>query len=284
MSVEIIRTVRELRARTGEWRRAGETIALIPTMGALHEGHLSLAREGLKQSNHAVLSIFVNPQQFSPNEDFDSYPRTFEDDVAKFESVGGNLIWAPTPDEMYRPGFATHVQPGGAAEGLETDFRPHFFRGVATVCCKLFTQTQPDIALFGEKDYQQLRVVTQMVRDLDLPLKVVGCPTIREADGLAMSSRNAYLSSDERKTATRLYDVISKVAADVGAGRAAHASCREAAEALRSAGFGQIDYVVVRDSETLGDITQPLARPARVLAAAWLGKTRLIDNLACLPR
>lgn len=284
MSVEIIRTVRELRARTGEWRRAGETIALIPTMGALHEGHLSLAREGLKQSNHAVLSIFVNPQQFSPNEDFDSYPRTFEDDVAKFESVGGNLIWAPTPDEMYRPGFATHVQPGGAAEGLETDFRPHFFRGVATVCCKLFTQTQPDIALFGEKDYQQLRVVTQMVRDLDLPLKVVGCPTIREADGLAMSSRNAYLSSDERKTATRLYDVISKVAADVGAGRAAHASCKEAAEALRSAGFGQIDYVVVRDSETLGDITQPLARPARVLAAAWLGKTRLIDNLACLPR
>lgn len=284
MSVEIIRTVRELRARTGEWRRAGETIALIPTMGALHEGHLSLAREGLKQSNHAVLSIFVNPQQFSPNEDFDSYPRTFEDDVAKFESVGGNLIWAPTPDEMYRPGFATHVQPGGAAEGLETDFRPHFFRGVATVCCKLFTQTQPDIALFGEKDYQQLRVVTQMVRDLDLPLKVVGCPTIREADGLAMSSRNAYLSSDERKTATRLYDVISKVAADVGAGRAAHASCKEAAQALRSAGFGQIDYVVVRDSETLGDITQPLARPARVLAAGWLGKTRLIDNLACLPR
>lgn len=284
MSVEIIRTVRELRARTGEWRRAGETIALIPTMGALHEGHLSLAREGLKQSNHAVLSIFVNPQQFSPNEDFDSYPRTFEDDVAKFESVGGNLIWAPTPDEMYRPGFATHVQPGGAAEGLETDFRPHFFRGVATVCCKLFTQTQPDIALFGEKDYQQLRVVTQMVRDLDLPLKVVGCPTIREADGLAMSSRNAYLSSDERKTATRLYDVISKVAADVGAGRAAHASCKEAAEALRSAGFGQIDYVVVRDSGTLGEITQPLARPARVLAAAWLGKTRLIDNLACLPR
>ena len=284
MSVEIIRTVRDLRARTAEWRRAGETIALIPTMGALHEGHLSLAREGLRRADRAVMSIFVNPQQFSPNEDFDSYPRTFEDDVAKFERAGGHVIWAPTPDEMYRPGFATHVQPAGAAAGLETDFRPHFFRGVATVCCKLFTQTQPDIALFGEKDYQQLRVVSQMVRDLDLPLEIVGCPTVREADGLAMSSRNAYLSAAERATATRLFDVISKVAADVGKGRAADESCGEAADALRSAGFGEIDYVVVRDSETLAEITQPLARPARVLAAAWLGKTRLIDNVACPAR
>ena len=279
--VEIVSTVRELREKTAEWRRAGEQISLVPTMGALHEGHLSLVREGLKRTSRAVMSIFVNPQQFAPNEDFSKYPRTFEDDVAKFESAGGHLIWAPTPNEMYRPGFATHVQPAGAATGLETDFRPHFFRGVATVCCKLFTQTLPDIALFGEKDFQQLAVVRQMVRDLDLPLEIVGCPTIREADGLAMSSRNAYLSDDERQTARHLHQIITQTAETVAGGGPADAACATASAALEEAGFRGIDYVAFRDSETLEPISQPLVRPARVLAAAWLGKTRLIDNVAC---
>jgi pantoate--beta-alanine ligase len=280
-AVEIVRTVAELRAATAAWRKAGHSIALVPTMGALHEGHLSLARRGLERASRCVMSIFVNPQQFAPNEDFGSYPRTFEDDVAKFAGVGGHLIWAPTPDEMYRPGFATHVQPAGAAEGLETDFRPHFFRGVATVCCKLFTQSLPDIALFGEKDYQQLAVVKQMVRDLDLPLEIVGCPTVREDDGLAMSSRNAYLSGDERATAARLFEIISKAADDVAGGGDVADCCQAAAAALEAAGFATVDYVAVRDSETLAPVSQPLERPARVLAAAWLGKTRLIDNVAC---
>jgi len=281
--VTMVRTRAELRAVVRAWRQADETVALVPTMGALHTGHLSLAARGLERCSRCVMSIFVNPQQFSPTEDFDSYPRTFEDDVAKFEAVGGHLIWAPTAGEMYPDGFATHVVPGGAAAGLETDFRPHFFRGVATVCCKLFTQTLPDIALFGEKDYQQLCVVTQMVRDLDLPLEIVGCPTVREPDGLAMSSRNAYLSADERRTAVAMYAALVDVAANIDAGQPIEAACSDGRSALEKAGFGTIDYLAVRDAETFTPVTEPLARPARVLAAAWLGKTRLIDNIACGP-
>lgn len=281
--VQIVRKTHELRAVVKSWRQDGQSVALVPTMGALHEGHLSLAHEALKRCDRVIMSIFVNPTQFSPEEDLDSYPRTFEDDVDKFGAAGGHLIWAPTANEMYPEGFATRIIPKGAAEGLETDFRPHFFGGVATVCCKLFTQTLPDYAMFGEKDYQQLCVVRQMVRDLDLPLEIVGCPTVREADGLAMSSRNAYLSVSERKTAAHIYDVICDVARKVESGGHIMEACQTAEAALKTAGFGQIDYVAVRDAETLEAAIGVADRPLRVLAAAWLGKTRLIDNVPAGP-
>ncbi len=263
--VAVVRTVPDLRRSMAEWRRQGLSIALLPTMGALHAGHLALAAEGLRRCDRLVTSIFVNPAQFAPQEDFGSYPRTFEQDLAKLAEAGGHLVWAPTADVMYPEGFATRVAPSGAAEGLETDFRPHFFGGVATVCCKLFTQTLPDIAMFGEKDYQQLCVVRQMARDLDLPLEIVGHPTVREADGLAMSSRNAYLS----------------VARDVEAGASVEAAEAGGIEALEKAGFGPVDYVAVRDAATLREVPAFDGRPLRVLAAAWLGKTRLIDNVGC---
>lgn len=279
-SAQVVRTTRELRAIVKDWRRDGHSVALVPTMGALHAGHLSLAKAGLERCDRAIMSIFVNPAQFAEGEDLDSYPRTFEDDVEKFADVGGHLIWAPTVGEMYPEGFATRITPQGAAQGLETEFRPHFFSGVATVCCKLFTQALPDYAMFGEKDYQQLCVVRQMVRDLDLPLEIVGCPTIREPDGLAMSSRNAYLSAEERKVAVVIYEAISKVAHDVADGTDVDRACLDAGTTIARAGFREIDYVVVRDAETLAPVERPVARPARVLAAAWLGETRLIDNVA----
>ncbi len=283
--VEVVRTVGELRKIVRQWRSEGLKVALVPTMGALHEGHLSLAREGLARADRCVASIFVNPAQFSPEEDFSTYPRTFEDDLAKFANVGGHLIWAPTAGEMYPEGFATRVAPEGAALGLETDFRPHFFGGVATVCCKLFTQVLPDYAMFGEKDYQQLAVVTQMVRDLDLPLEIIGCETIREADGLAMSSRNAYLSADERAKATLIYQTINQVGESVAKGDAIDTAAKAGEQALRDGGFDPVDYVAVRDAGTLAPVTSLDGRPLRVLAAAWLGSTRLIDNVAVpMPR
>lgn len=281
--VQIVRTTKELRSVVAAWRRDGHGVALVPTMGALHAGHLSLAQEALKRSSRVIMSIFVNPTQFAADEDLDSYPRTFEDDVDKFASAGGHLIWAPTPSEMYPEGFATRILPEGAAKGLETDARPHFFGGVATVCCKLFTQTLPDFAMFGEKDYQQLSVMRQMVRDLDLPLEIVGCPTVREADGLAMSSRNAYLSNDERKAAVAIYTAITDVAQQIELGADIDGASQSARQALQAAGFGQIDYVAVRDAESLEAVTSVADRPLRVLAAAWLGKTRLIDNVAAGP-
>ncbi len=281
-AVPHVRTVAELRAVVQAWRAAGDTVALVPTMGALHEGHLSLARYGKSRCTRVVTSIFVNPTQFAPTEDFSSYPRTFDGDLAKLATVGCDLVWAPTADVMYPEGFATMIVPDGAAQGLETDFRPHFFRGVATVCCKLFTQVAPDVAVFGEKDYQQLCVVTQMARDLDLPLEVVGRPTVREADGLAMSSRNAYLAADERKVAVAMITALSDVAAAVRAGGDVEAACAIHSQALLNAGFKSVDYLTVRDAGTLKP-PSPDTPPSelRILAAAWLGKTRLIDNIAC---
>jgi len=229
----------------------------------------------------AVASVFVNPTQFAPHEDFDRYPRDEAGDLAKLASVGCDLVWAPDRAQMYPEGFATKVVPGGAAEGLESDFRPHFFAGVATVCCKLFTQVAPDVAVFGEKDYQQLAVVRQMVRDLDLPLQIAGAETVREADGLAMSSRNAYLSPEERRIAPLIHRTIGEVAvAAAGSGNLAEAVA-EGRAALVRAGF-KIDYLEVRDAETLRTVATGTGRPLRVLAAAWLGKTRLIDNVAVL--
>jgi len=282
-SVPYVRTIPELRAITAKWRAAGETVALVPTMGALHEGHLSLARHGKSVCDRLITSIFVNPAQFTAGEDLDTYPRTFESDLAKLADLDCDLVWAPTPDVVYPEGFATYVVPAGAAEGLETDFRPHFFRGVATVCCKLFTQTQADVAVFGEKDYQQLCVIQQMVRDLDLPIRIDGRPTVREADGLAMSSRNAYLSPDERKTAVTIHHALREVAKTVRTGGDMEAACKAHSDALIAAGFKSVDYLTVRDATTL----KPAEAGAdlenlRVLAAAWLGKTRLIDNVSCV--
>ena len=276
-TVPFVSTVAELRAITAGWRKAGDTIALIPTMGALHEGHLALAREGRRRCRRVVASIFVNPTQFAPTEDFASYPRTFDSDRAKLATIGCDLVWAPTVPEMYPDGFATRIAAEGAARGLESDFRPHFFGGVATVCCKLFTQVGPDIAVFGEKDYQQLQVVKQLVRDLDLPLEIVGHETIREPDGLAMSSRNAYLSADERRTAREVPQTLAALVAAVREGTPAETACLAARDALTRAGF-KVDYVEVRDAVSLG--APDPAKPRRALVAAWLGRTRLIDNMA----
>ena len=278
-TIAVTRTVAELRRTVAGWRRAGETVALIPTMGALHEGHLELVRLAKRRCARAVISIFVNPAQFAPTEDFNTYPRTFETDCAMLEGVGGDLVWAPTAGEMYPDGFATRIAPAGAAEGLETDFRAHFFGGVTTVCCKLFGQVGADVAVFGEKDYQQLCVIQQMVRDLNLPLEIVGAPTVREADGLAMSSRNRYLSPDERARAVAINRAVNAVAG-AAAGTRLGDAIAEGRAALTQAGFGPIDYLEVRDAQTLRAWTPGSGRPGRVLAAAWLGKTRLIDNVA----
>lgn len=280
--ITVVDTVAGLRQHIAAWRKAGQTVAVVPTMGALHEGHLELVRTAKRHADRAVTSIFVNPAQFAPTEDFDKYPRTFESDLQKLAGVSCDLVWAPTKPVMYPDGFDTYIIPGGAAEGLETDFRPHFFRGVATVCTKLFTQTGADFAMFGEKDYQQLCVIKQVVRDLDLPLKIVGVPTVREADGLAMSSRNAYLSADERARAVTIHTAINDVAASAAGGNdgAIAAAIAKAEAALKAVGFGKIDYVAVRDAETLKAWDRASGRKGRVLAAAWLGKTRLIDNVA----
>jgi pantoate--beta-alanine ligase len=280
-AVSVVRSLGPLRARVQAWREAGESVALVPTMGALHRGHLELVQLAKVRCRRAVASVFVNPTQFAPHEDFDRYPRDEAGDLAKLASVGCDLVWAPDRAQMYPEGFATKVVPGGAAEGLESDFRPHFFAGVATVCCKLFTQVAPDVAVFGEKDYQQLAVVRQMVRDLDLPLQIAGAETVREADGLAMSSRNAYLSPEERRIAPLIHRTIGEVAvAAAGSGNLAEAVA-EGRAALVRAGF-KVDYLEVRDAETLRTVAPGTGRPLRVLAAAWLGKTRLIDNVAVL--
>lgn len=308
-NLQIVRTVSALRDRVKAWREAGESVALVPTMGALHSGHLQLVREATKRADHAVVSIFVNPTQFAPNEDLARYPRDEDGDAAKLAAEGCELVWAPTPADMYPEGFATRIVPGGAALGLEADFRPHFFPAVATVCCKLFSAVTPDVAVFGEKDYQQLCVVRQMVRDLNLPLEIAGMPTVREADGLALSSRNAYLSADERAIAPALNRVLVELAQKAATAvcepqstgakprpkelvphprerdkvvelPAIAALCSEAVEALIAAGFSKVDYVAVREAETLNVVSAPGERRLRILAAAWLGQTRLIDNVA----
>ena len=278
-SVKTVRTVSALRKVIATWRAAGETVALVPTMGALHEGHLSLVRLAKKKADRVVVSIFVNPTQFAPAEDLARYPRDEAGDVAKLASVGADLAWAPPVEEMYPEGFSTLVHPGSAAEGLEGAVRPHHFGGVATVCCKLFSQVTPDIAVFGEKDYQQLCVLRQMVRDLNLPLAIVAAPTKRERNGLALSSRNRYLPAAERSVAPALFAAISEVAMRVKRGDKIAAACREAEKAMIAAGFTSVDYIEVRDAETLAPPDSAKVGKLRILAAARLGKTRLIDNV-----
>ncbi|MBZ9962987.1 pantoate--beta-alanine ligase [Mesorhizobium sp. BR1-1-2] len=273
----VVDTVAGLRARIRDWRRDGLRVAMVPTMGALHEGHLSLVRIALERAERCVVSIFVNPTQFAPSEDLDKYPRQLARDLDQLALAGADLAYTPGVGEMYPAGFATKISVGGPSAGLESDFRPTFFDGVATVVAKLFLQTSPDVAVFGEKDYQQLCVVRQLCRDLDLPVEIIGAPTIRDAHGLAMSSRNAYLGEAELQIARRLNVVLRKAAAALAAGADQNGATGEASRALLSAGFQKVDYVEVRESRTLGPWRR--GQEGRLLAAAWLGKTRLIDNV-----
>jgi len=276
----VARTVPTLRRALSPWRMGGERIALVPTMGALHRGHLKLVAEARRRARRVVVSIFVNPTQFAPHEDFGSYPRTFASDLAALAEARADLVWAPTAEVMYPPGFATRIAPEGAATaGLEDKFRPHFFGGVCTVVAKLFLQTAPDIAMFGQKDYQQLRVVTQMAKDLDLPLKVIGIPTVREKDGLALSSRNAYLSEEERARAPTLYRVLKAAATGIKAGKPIARVLDAGRAEITAAGFA-LDYLEARHALTLAPIVSRGDGPIRLLVAAKIGKTRLIDNLA----
>lgn len=273
------RTVPGLRKTIAAMRRKGDRVALVPTMGALHDGHLSLVRTARKRARRVVVSIFVNPAQFAPTEDFSSYPRTFKSDLAALTALGVDLVWAPTAAAMYPEGFSTRIAPAGPANaGLEDRFRPHFFGGVATVVAKLFTQVQPDFAIFGEKDYQQLKVVTQMARDLDLGVKVVPVATVREKDGLAMSSRNAYLSDANRKIAPTLNRVLKDSAKRIKAGEPVEAVLGDGRGAITHAGFA-LDYLEARHAETLAPIQSRKDGPIRLLVAAKIGQTRLIDNI-----
>ncbi|MFO1122139.1 MAG: pantoate--beta-alanine ligase [Hyphomicrobiales bacterium] len=279
MKPKIVRSVASLRRETRAWRKQHLTYAVVPTMGALHEGHLTLVREGLNRADRCIATIFVNPKQFAATEDLGRYPRDEEADVKKLAQAGCTLIFAPTPEDMYPPGFSTTVSLAGPAKaGLEDRFRPQFFDGVATVVSKLFIQIGADFAMFGEKDYQQLMVVTQMARDLDIPIEVVGIPTVREDDGLAMSSRNRYLSAAERRQAIAIHEALMLAAEKIRAGIDAQTATRSATRALTTQGF-RVDYVTARNAATLA-VPDARGEPLRLLAAAWLGKTRLIDNIA----
>ncbi len=277
---QIARSLPALRRALDGLRARKASLALVPTMGALHEGHLALVRLAKRRADRVAVSIFVNPTQFAPTEDFGAYPRTFKADVAKLAAEGVDLVWNPDASVMYPDGFATRVAPEGPAlAGLEDRFRPHFFGGVATVVTKLFTQVRPDIAIFGQKDYQQLAVVTRMARDLDLGVKVVGMPTVRERDGLAMSSRNVYLTPQQRRAAPALYAAMKDAKARLRRGEAVASVMATEIAAIEAVGF-KVDYFEARHAETLAPISSIEDGPVRLLVAARIGSTRLIDNAA----
>ncbi|CAA7612966.1 pantoate--beta-alanine ligase [Magnetospirillum sp. SS-4] len=278
--LDIVRSVAELRARVRYWRDQGLTIGMVPTMGALHQGHLSLVVKALEHADRVVTSVFVNPTQFGPNEDFSRYPRQEARDAELLEGAGCHLLFAPTVAEMYPDGFATSISVSGVSEGLCGDVRPGHFSGVATVVTKLLLQCLPDVAVFGEKDYQQLAVIRRFTRDLDIPVAILGAPTLREADGLAMSSRNAYLSAGDRAVAPALLRALTGIADGLRSGARASDLCPRAVGELLKAGFASVDYVEVRDADTLTP-AETAERPVRILAAARLGATRLIDNIGC---
>jgi pantoate--beta-alanine ligase len=274
---KVARTLRALDRARAEFRSA--TVALVPTMGALHAGHLALVRRARQRADRVIVSIFVNPTQFAPHEDLASYPRTFADDLAALAGERVDLIWAPSVAVVYPDGFATRIAPEGAAKaGLEDAFRPHFFGGVATVVAKLFLQCRPDFAFFGEKDFQQLKVVTRLARDLDLRMRIIGVPTVREPDGLAMSSRNAYLSEAERAVAPVLYRTLKNCAQGISAGSSVAKVLAGGRKAIAAAGFA-LDYLEARNAETLAPLGKHGDEPIRLLVAARLGRTRLIDNI-----
>ncbi|MCV3209690.1 pantoate--beta-alanine ligase [Mesorhizobium sp. YC-39] len=273
----VVDSVTALRAQIRDWRRDGLSVAMVPTMGALHDGHISLVEIALEKADRCVVSIFINPTQFAPSEDLDKYPRQLARDLERLRQVGAQLAFTPDVTQMYPAGFATKISVGGPTAGLESDFRPTFFDGVATVVAKLFLQASPNCAVFGEKDYQQLCVVRQLCRDLDLPVEIIGAPTVRDAHGLAMSSRNAYLSEAELDVARQLNAILRRAAVTLAAGSDEDSAIAEASRALVKAGFDKVDYVAARESLTLAPWRH--GRDGRLLAAAWLGKTRLIDNV-----
>jgi pantoate--beta-alanine ligase len=279
-SLPIVRTVADLRAHVIAWRREGLRIGFVPTMGALHEGHLSLVRLARTKADRVVASVFVNPTQFGPNEDFDAYPRDEARDADLLAGAGCHLLFAPSVAEMYPPGASTTVTVSGVSEPLDGQARPGHFAGVATVVTKLLNQCAPHVAVFGEKDFQQLAVIRRLVRDLDIPVEIVGGPTARAADGLALSSRNAYLTEVERSVAPRLNAVLREVLASVRAGEPVEAAEQAAVAELLVAGFRKVDYVEARTPDTLERLGPGRASgPVRVLGAAHLGPTRLIDNV-----
>ncbi len=270
---------REVAGMRASAKTKGAKIGFVPTMGALHDGHLQLVKHAKSLCDKVVVSIFVNPLQFAPTEDLDRYPRQEGKDVAMLQDVGCDLVYLPTPDVLYPKGFVSRIEMDGPAKGLESDFRPQFFSGVATVVSKLFNQVRPDVAVFGEKDYQQLAVIRAMVRDFDMEIDIIGYPTVRENDGLALSSRNAYLSTEERAVAPKLFEALQRVRDAANGNEDAVKVIEEAKQGLIDAGFQRIDYLALRDAETLGEVTAE-TKTRRVLVAAWLGKTRLIDNIS----
>jgi pantoate--beta-alanine ligase len=278
--LRVIKALPKLRRAIADFRTRRETVALVPTMGALHAGHLSLVRIAQQRADRTIVSIFVNPAQFAPHEDLATYPRTFSADSAALAAIKADLVWSPNVATMYPDGFATRIVPEGPATiGLEDKFRPHFFAGVATVVAKLLIQCEPDFALFGEKDYQQLKVVTQLARDLGLKTRIVGAPIIREADGLALSSRNRYLSPQQRAVAPVLHRVLKECATAIAAGKPIAAVLRHARDTITKTGF-VVDYLEARDADSLVPVGTSRSGKIRLLVAARIGTTRLIDNIA----
>jgi len=277
-SLVTVRDVDGLREQVRSWKAAGQSVALVPTMGALHRGHVHLMERARAMAGRVIATIFVNPTQFGPLEDFSAYPRQEARDVEMLAKAGVHVLFAPDAAAMYPPGFATAVRVAGLTEVLCGPLRPGHFEGVATVVTKLLLQAQPDVALFGEKDFQQLAVIKRFTADLNIPVQIIGVPTVRESDGLAMSSRNAYLSAEERAKASALYQAITQAAAQIAEGMDPAAACTEAKSKIAHAGFGRIDYVEARHADTLA-LLKPGEKPGRVLAAVHLGRARLIDNV-----
>ncbi len=282
--IAIVRNRRALRATIHDWKQAGLTVGVVPTMGALHEGHLSLARRALAETDRVVVTLFVNPRQFNNPADLAAYPRTEQADAAMLEPLGVHVLYVPDGADMYPEGFATTVSVAGVSEGLCGEFRPGHFDGVATVVAKLLTRTAADRAFFGEKDFQQLMVVRRMASDLDLPTRIVACGTVREDDGLAMSSRNRRLSAEERIIAKALPDALFAAAGAIGAGADVAAALAQARRAVMAGGFRAVEYLELRDEASLAPVDRLGDVPARILAAAWLGDVRLIDNVEVMPR
>ena len=277
--IETVRTIADLRRRVSDFRTDGHKIGLVPTMGGLHDGHLSLVRRSLALSDRTVATLFVNPTQFGKGEDLETYPRDEARDAALLADEGAHLLFAPDPSEVYPEGYSSTVKVSGLGDILEEEYRPGFFGGVATVVTKLLLQALPDVAVFGEKDYQQLQVIKRLALDLDIPVRIEGGATVREEDGLALASRNAYLTDTERRAAPALYRTIEAVAEKVRSGEDIKETETWAADTLTKSGFGNVDYVTVRDAKSLLPL-ENLSQPARVLAAAWLGRARLIDNVS----
>ena len=278
IQIEIVRTISELRSKVSSWRKNGFSIGLVPTMGALHDGHFSLVKHSINTTDKTIATLFVNPKQFGPNEDLTIYPRDESGDVEALDALGVDLLFAPSLAEVYPVDFTTEISVPGIGDVMEGTFRPGFFIGVATVVAKLLIQSLPDRAFFGEKDLQQLYIIRKMVTDLDIPVEIVGCPIIREPDGLALSSRNVYLSADERLYATELYKVLNEISQRALNGKQISILVKDAKTRLLNSGFLKVDYLSVCNTQNFQQMDY-LVKPAYVIGAAWVGETRLIDNI-----